>query len=370
MFLEGHSSKLAGSPFPAWLTKSDARFPSNVNDSDLTPAMSEVPASKLGITEMTFCSLRHETILLLRNAPTFEIKNEDGSTRPCTLPELLKLKDQAIVNLQEIFEKKYLQYCDPSIPLQLVILLMAKSVISTMKVMAHHPRNYPDRGASMSQEERNMVFEQCLMDIELHTLSHENEMIQGYTWHNHVYFQFDGFIFLLTELRVRTTGADVDTAWLHIEKVYKHRPEMISDSRNLLYVAIGGLVLKAWAKRELALNAVNSIPPRYISQLRSQKSGSHSKSSTQSPSQDQMLITPPQILPTTRYQSDPQLAAPQYPTNPLSPWEGQTFDYGLDANFNIPLTDTPATDWDYWLALMAGEVVAGCSSNSVNMSWG
>ena len=118
IFLEGHSSKLAGAAFPAWITRFDSQLPANLSDSELSPSMSELPASKEGLSEMVMCAMRHEIVKLLRNAPTFIKTNPDGSTRDCTVEELIELKDNAIVELQSILEHKFLRYCDPSIPLQ------------------------------------------------------------------------------------------------------------------------------------------------------------------------------------------------------------------------------------------------------------
>lgn len=108
--------------------------------------MKELPASKEGITEMIFCSMRYETVSLLRKAGT--IKNPCAGTWSFTaIPDVIEAKEKAIAELEKTFERKFTRYCDPEIPLQLLIIHMAKSVVLTMKIMAHHPRQYPDRGA-------------------------------------------------------------------------------------------------------------------------------------------------------------------------------------------------------------------------------
>lgn len=133
VFLEGHSSKLAGAAFPVWVTKFDSKLPANLSDSELSPSMSELPASKEGgLSEMMMVAMRHETVSLLRNAPTFVKTNPDGTTRDCTPSELIELKDQAIEQLQERLHTKFIQYCDPSVPVQLVMV----SVIGRCRCVA------------------------------------------------------------------------------------------------------------------------------------------------------------------------------------------------------------------------------------------
>ena len=90
--------------------------------------MKEPPTEKEGATEMMFCSLRCATAQALRSARTTVAK--DGSweiTSGCS-PELLAVKDEAIDALEKDFQKRFVQYCDPAIPLHLLVSYVAKSV--------------------------------------------------------------------------------------------------------------------------------------------------------------------------------------------------------------------------------------------------
>ena len=146
VFLDGQASKLAGAGFPAWLAKFDTKMPLNVSDSDLSPGMKETPVEKEGVTEMLFCCLRYEVAQALRKSMRFG---------DCKMgPELIAEKDKAIDALEVRFQEKFIKYCDPSIPLHLLASFVARSIICTMRLMAHHPRQYPDKGASMPKKRR------------------------------------------------------------------------------------------------------------------------------------------------------------------------------------------------------------------------
>ena len=76
---------------------------------------------------MMFCSLRCATAQALRSARTTVAK--DGSweiTSGCS-PELLAVKDEAIDALEKDFQKRFVQYCDPAIPLHLLVSYVANS---------------------------------------------------------------------------------------------------------------------------------------------------------------------------------------------------------------------------------------------------
>lgn len=241
VFLDGQSSKLAGAGFPSWLSKFDTKMPLNISDSDLSPGMKEIPVEKEGVTEMLFCCLRYEVAQALRKTRGF------GDTRMAQFfikqgPELIAEKDKIIDELEIRFEQKYIRYCDPSIPLHLLAIYMSQSVICTMRLMAHHPRQYPDRGATMPQKEKDMIFSESLKCLEIAAMGHSNKLVQGFEWHTHVHFQLDAFIYVLSELRYRTQGEQTDRAWRQIETSYEHRPEMLTEMKNSLYHAIGNLV--------------------------------------------------------------------------------------------------------------------------------
>ena len=351
VFLDGQSSKLAGAGFPGWLAKFDTKLPLNISDSDLSPGMKETPVEKEGATEMLFCCLRYEVAEALRKSGGFgEAKMGQWYTK--TDPDLIAQKDKAIDELEIRFEQRYIRYCDPSIPLHLLAIYMSKSVICTMRLMAHHPRQYPDRGASMPQKEKDMLFSESLKELEIAAMGHSNKIVQGFQWHIHVHFQLDAFIYVLSELRHRTTGEQVDRAWQQVETSFEHRPEMLSETKNSLYYAIGNLTLKAWAKREEAGGLYQGphqlTPPRFISVLRSQRN----------------IASPAPPPPTAEWRGENSSAnsnrmigytsntLPEYSSYDTVAEQWKSMDFGYDMN----MPDITPNDWEYWQTLMDGDL--------------
>lgn len=352
IFLDGQASKLAGAYFPAWLTKFDTKVPLNLNDSDISPTMKELPQDKEGITEMLFCRLRYEVAMTLKGSGTWS-DNSNKWNLPIG-PELIAKKDREIDALEARFQERYIQHCDPSIPLHLLAIYMTRSIVCTMRLMAHHPRQYPDKGASMPQKEKDMLFALCLRELEVSSMGHENKTVIGFMWHLHVHFQLDAFIYLLRELRTRVSGELVDRAWIEVERAFQFRPEMLTEVKNNLYFAIGSLVLKAWTKREEAGGLYGEQilpPPRFISILRSQRRVA--------------TAPPPQ---TTEYRQEDFVKSVENPnetytlvnnndngypnTNSLGQWDNA--DFSMD--MNVP--DSTMADWEYYQTLLEGDLPA------------
>ena len=396
MFLDGHSSKLAGAGFPAWLAKFDTRIPLNIGDSDLSPTMKDLPTEKEGATEMLFCCLRYETAQALRAASSLHHKggrggkhhqkpnkdgegniggknlakidkdggggaanSESGNWSVKTGVDLIPDKDKAIDELEARFEQRFLRFCDPSIPLHLLAICVAKSVICTMRIMAHHPRQYPDKGASMPQKEKDMLFSESLKELEYDTLGHTTPAIRGYLWHITSHFQLDAFIYLLSELRHRTQGEIVDRAWQQIKLSYDNRPEMINDSKNSLYTAIGNLALKAWTKREEAMGTYQ-VPPRFISLLRSQRN-------IPDPSRPSTEISRTDLLSRSHQVLDFNTNVPANMTynNSNSSSDGQWANANW-GTFDMNMPEITPVDWEYWQTLMDGDLPARDWNNGGN----
>ncbi|KAK9387170.1 hypothetical protein V1515DRAFT_615798 [Lipomyces mesembrius] len=253
LILDNRSAQLSGaaSTLEAY-DFSEAWRPLNVNDCDLSPTMKELPAEHTGVTEMLFCSVRYEVGVFLRQSESWKATAVS-----------MQVKDKAIDELENRLEQKYLRYCDPSIPLHLLSSLLARTAVCQMRVNAHHFRQYPDKGANMPQIEKDMLFSTSLKMIEYDNLAHASKCIQGYLWHVNVFFQLDAFIYVLSELRTRVAGELVDRAWQQVILVNDYHPEMITDTRNALYFAIGNVAVRAWEKR--------LTTPRFISALHLQR---------------------------------------------------------------------------------------------------
>jgi len=208
----------------------------------------------------------------------------------------------------------------------------------------------------MPQKEKDMLFTESLKELEFDSLGHTNKCVQGYLWHVASHFQLDAFIYLLSELRHRTSGELVDRAWRQIELSFQNRPEMINDTKNSLYVAIGNLALKAWQKREEAQGNYQVPPPRFISLLRAQRNIS------EAPKRLALPAPPPSA---SHYMGSNGVAnyannVPQGLTyNNMAPGARQMQWAGPDAlGFDPNMPEITPVDWEYWQTLMDGDLPA------------
>ncbi len=190
---------------------------------------------------MTFCLVRYEV-------GKFILDHGKGLNSPSTS---LSDKDKLIDKLEELLTRNYLSCCDPAIPVHRIASGGARSVICKLRLMAHHPSQYADKGKSMPQAEHDMLFSVSAEMNELHVLGFSDKRLDGFRWHIDSSFQLDAFVFMMIESRYQPPRAPLtEKAWALVADIFKFRPELMEDERNQLYSSVRQLVLQAWAFRE------------------------------------------------------------------------------------------------------------------------
>nr|POE99356.1 bikaverin cluster transcription factor bik5 [Quercus suber] len=192
----------------------DTNLPLNVNDVDLYPDMKELPADKLGCTDMSFCRIRFEV------SNTFRRINyiPPGPKSP-NLPHVtLEDKERWLTDCHDKLQERFLKHCDMSVPLFWVTATVARLMMCKMWLMIFHPMQRPDGGASLSEEMKEKLFVASLENVE-YSLQLETEsrtMKWGWLFKTHV--QWHALAFMLSELCRRTSGDTVERAWVAVEK--------------------------------------------------------------------------------------------------------------------------------------------------------
>jgi hypothetical protein len=254
----------------------DIRLPLNINDSELHPNMAEAPVVHTGTTEMLYCLLKYSLPHWFRTSSlaskVFKQNRRLDFLVTCGQP--LEVKDQAIDELEKECEDKYIRHCDPRIPLHFISITVFRLGLCRMRFMAHHPRNQPDGGAHMSQQESDLLFQNGAALLQLRLESEKTQFSKQFFSHITAKSQVDAFIFVLSELRRRVTGDLVATAWKIVSKMYEDHSVLTEDTTNTFYVALGDLALAAWETRQRELlqrqgARIEELTPPFIYSLMS-----------------------------------------------------------------------------------------------------
>ena len=261
------------------------KWPTNVNDDELYPGMSSPPKESAALTDMVFVAMRDEISQFTagridvfrrqgkKNPSDWNLRNSSTDAPDGTEDANSKV-DAATKQLEEIFETKYFRYCDPSQPLHLMSMLLGRYVLTIIRFLTHHPRRWPSI-QSTPPTERALVWSTCIKLLEQQIMMQSNPSVRQFSWQSAYFQQWHALIHVLDTLRVFPLDSEAGRAWEVVGKMYDD-DEMgmgMIDMRKPILVAVGGLCLKAWRDREVALggggdDGVALEPPGFIVRLR------------------------------------------------------------------------------------------------------
>ena len=278
---DGFAEKLAGAG-GSILYVANVKGPANLNDGDISPGMKELPREHDGATEMMFFLIRFHIAQFLKGFAN-EKSNFDGMwNKLSTDAATLAVKDKAIDDLEALYERKYLRYCDISVAWHSMCSYLVKAILAMLRFIAHNPEHHGDSRADLSQEENDHLFHLSVQIVSYQNLCYTTKEMQGYLWHVSSHFQWKGFIHMVNELRKRTQGEEVDHAWKQVQLVYDMHPNFGADfSRRALSIAVANFTLRAWDVYIAARGIPEGGEPTYIQILRARDA----KRTTPSPSQ-------------------------------------------------------------------------------------
>jgi len=290
-------AEITGSSITALSTcGGDCKFPLNLNDTDLNIHAKDPPTAYPGPTEMLFCLTRIE--LTVAAAPN-GIRNSEHtpgggggsggggsggsssggvskprvqySPAPSSPDVVTHVANQLLPHNLESFcnyiENIYLKHCDPKVPLHFFTLMMTRQALCKLRVI-----DFLCRGVSsdsIEQAERDALFIEAIKMVEYDNIIQSTDSIQGFRWYTYQHFPFPAYIFLVSELRHRTTGDLSERAWAAMIENHERRG-LTRNLRSPMHIAFGHFFVKAWDAREAAeVQMGRSLPtPRIVSLLR------------------------------------------------------------------------------------------------------
>lgn len=257
------------------LNNTSPKKPANVNDADLHPSMPQAPEESTRPTEMIWCMFRSE-LAGFASAQIARMPKLDKamfSNHEYAAMDDMKIKDVFIHGLIDDLETKFLRFCDPSQPLQLMVLFGARCATNIIRFMTYHPRKWANQDQVPSSEQQ-LVWDVVLQLLEQYNHMQSSPQLRRFAWSVPYFIQWHAVIHVLDTLRAKPVHLDAGKAWGLVNTLYETNLELCLSTKKPMFVAIGSLCLKAFSAREAALAKENkslSNTPKYIIRLREQR---------------------------------------------------------------------------------------------------
>ncbi|KAM3429088.1 hypothetical protein MY4824_008456 [Beauveria thailandica] len=273
--LEFRTADLLGAKPSLDIHLGDAGLPWNVEDEDLEPSMTAVPKDRHAITSITMCIVRcdlAQSLQRLSGTSTFVASWGDiGTSSTVTSVD----KDALIDEIEDKFETRYVRYCDPSRPLDVLVTSMIRAAVCNTRLFAHNPRRFADAGGQVTEAERNVAFRNASKLLEYASMVGENPSLRKFEWRLNSTYLWDKILFVLIEARRKRPGSDADRVWELIGRVFLQYPDAFGQSSaKAVYRALSKWTLEVW-DGHVAAKQAQGMPdpeePAYIRTMRERR---------------------------------------------------------------------------------------------------
>jgi hypothetical protein len=351
--MDGFAQKLAGIGGQVFV--GDTKLPLNLNDSDFFSEMTEAPKEHDRATEMMFFLMRGSMASILTRFALNPDGNFDGVWNKLTSSAVpVSTKDKALDELEELMQRRFLQYCDRSVPWQAMCLGVGRAGMLMMRFMAHNPEQYVGTKVNMPQSEKDSLFDIALEVISQQNSAYVSKDLQRFAWHINMHFQWKAFIYLVSELRTRNDDK-TDEAWKQVQLAYENHPTFTKEfSRRALPVAIGNVTLRAWDAHIAARGVPSGGEPNFIQMLRAQRTRHQPRTAAPVPvDQEPAMFQQPNLMrsgnddvPNSGFNANDPLQSFQWDTDLAMSLENST-----TVDFP-PVDDAAQMGWSTWNNLL------------------
>ncbi|KAL9097653.1 MAG: hypothetical protein Q9163_006321 [Psora crenata] len=228
----------------------NTRRPLNINDSDISPEMTEPPVERIGFTEMAKGNVSNE-VSFLKWQFGYMPPIKDGDPVNPPPPPSFQEQMAMLAEIEKTLHDKILVHCDPKIPIAWVVSVIARLIMFRIRLVIYHPIEFPDRPGSRPNVSGEQLLETAVQVLEYTHLLDTEPAAARWRWFFKTYVQWYTLATTLAELCVQSRGPLVERAWRIVDVVFEIWSARVADSRNgMLWRPMKKLMSKAQAKRQ------------------------------------------------------------------------------------------------------------------------
>ncbi|KAI0468508.1 fungal-specific transcription factor domain-containing protein [Xylaria cf. heliscus] len=235
----------------------DTRFPLNVNDSDISPEMTDFPPERIGSTDMTFCLIRYEICGLSRRVHTAA-----SGMSPCPRDSQITLEEheEKLLEMYEHIDQKYLKPCPDKETdlLNWVSATIARLIMSKMSLVIYQPL-MPSTGTELPSDVRDRLFMSSIEVVEYSRVLNAEPKIRRWRWLFQTYNQWHAVAYLLLEVCRRSWSPSVERGWLVLNATF-HGDKSIDTAKPAIWVLLRKLMIQAKRHRESEIARLRANP--------------------------------------------------------------------------------------------------------------
>ncbi|KAI1350790.1 fungal-specific transcription factor domain-containing protein [Xylaria sp. FL0043] len=234
----------------------DTLFPLNVNDTDISPEMTDFPPERVGSTDMTFCLIRYEICGLSRRLHT---ASSGMSPCPKDSRSTPQENEDKLLEMYEHIDQKYLRLCPDKETdlLNWVSATIARLIMSKMSLVIYQPL-MPSTGTELPSDVRDRLFMASIEVVEYSRILNSEEKIRRWRWLFQTYNQWHAVAYLLLEVCRRSWSASVERGWVALNATFQDKN--LDFAKPVIWNLLRKLMIQAKRHRESELARLRANP--------------------------------------------------------------------------------------------------------------
>ncbi|KZL80568.1 fungal specific transcription factor domain-containing protein [Colletotrichum incanum] len=241
----------------------DTELPSNINDSDIEPGMTEVPKSRRGKTDCAVSLVRYEICALSRRLHT--AGSAMAGVCPRDASSSLEDRERMLIEVYDRVEDKILQHCfTDDDPLFWMAAMIARVIMAKMSLVIYQPMLFPGNGHELSNEIRDRLFLSAIEIVEYNYILNTDPRCKQWRWLFQTYRQWHAIAYILMEAGRRPWSATSERGWEAVNNTMRFDKDPGEISRMAdhmaVWVPLRKLSAKATKHREAEIVRLRSDP--------------------------------------------------------------------------------------------------------------
>jgi len=248
--LDSRASEDQGMDYTVTHGSFDTKLPLNINDADIDPATTQIPAEREGLTDMSIPLVWMEIGGLARQ---MMVQKESKPS----------IEEQGRL-LNEMFQKldrRYLQYSSESgNTTYWVTVVCARLVMAKMTLLIYLPLLFSSPSEQFSSKVKNDLLIAAIETAEYNHALNAEQACRRWRWIYQTYTHWYAIVYLLIETSRRPWSPIIERAWvaLHSQWLIPTQSRINKDLR--LWIPLRKLMAKARKHRDAELERLRSNP--------------------------------------------------------------------------------------------------------------
>jgi hypothetical protein len=230
----------------------DTKIPLNINDADISPESSQMPAEREDVTDMSFTRINAGWCDITKKIMAHGVKNSSSG---------LQEQTRLLSEIYQSYENAYLQYTTESDNIACWVgVTIARLVMAKMTLIVYLPVLFSSPSAEFSAEVRTKLLVAAIEVAEYNHALNAETACRKWRWVFQTHTHWHAIVYLMIEVSRRPWSAIVERAWAALRSSWLIPAQASTEKNTRIWVPLRKLMAKALRHREIELDRLRADP--------------------------------------------------------------------------------------------------------------